>query len=204
MKKNSFTKEEISLFKKLNTPAKVQDFLDSIPINFEHDKKDTIKSPLFTLRNWNAHCIEGAMLGAYILSLHGHKPLLLHFKTTKGDFDHIIVPFKENGYWGALSKTNHVVLRYRDPVYKNIRELAMSYFNEYFTDTGKKSLRKYSHPLNLNSFEKGWEVMEGDLFGIDDELHKIKHYDTVPEKNISKLRKADKIELESVKVTDWH
>src|SRR3990167_3003217 len=174
---NIFTKKEIILFKKLNTPAKVQDFLNTIPINFEHDKIDRVKSPLRVMRENNAHCIEGAILGAYILSLHGYKPLIMHLETTKNDFDHIVAPFKINGLWGALSKTNHAVLRYREPIYKTIRELVLSYFHEYFMDDGKKTLRRYSKHLNLNIFENTWPYADGDLWGIDEELDKIKHYD---------------------------
>src|SRR6185503_4994951 len=109
----SFSKKEILLMRKLNTPAKVQDFLNSLRFNFE-PKGDTLKSPLMTLREKNAHCFEGALLGGYILSLHGFKPYLVCLKTGKGDFDHVIVPFRVNGLWGALSKTNHAVLRYRE------------------------------------------------------------------------------------------
>ena len=134
----SFTKKEKDLLKKLNTPAKAQDFLNSFKFNFEEDGKQTLKSPVRVLREKKAHCLEGAILGAYILSLHGHKPLLLHLQTTKEDFDHIVAPFKEKKLWGALSKTNHGVLRYREPVYRNIHELVMSYFHEYFLDDGKK------------------------------------------------------------------
>ena len=201
--KNTFTKKEILLFKKLNTPAKVQDFLNSIPINFEEDKKDRVKSPLRVLRENNAHCIEGAILGAYILSIHGYKPLLLHLKTTKEDFDHIITPFKINGLWGALSKTNHAVLRYREPIYRNIRELALSFFHEYFNDQGIKTLRQYSQPLNLNIFENDWEVENDDLWGIDEELDRIKHYDIFPKNKKIKLRRAEKIEIEAGKITEW-
>src|SRR3989338_8347400 len=122
-----FSKKEIALMKKLNTPAKVQDYLNSLKFNFEK-KGETLKSPVMVLREGNAHCIEGAIFGAYILSLHGFTPYLLHLKATREDYDHIIVPFKLRGLWGALSKTNHAVLRYREPVYKNIRELVMSYF----------------------------------------------------------------------------
>ena len=188
--------------KKLNTPAKVQDFLNSLRFNFEGNGKETIKSPIRVLREKNAHCMEGALLGAYILSLHGHKPLILHLQTTKGDFDHIITLFKEDGLWGALSKTNHGVLRYREPVYRNIHELVMSYFHEYFLDNGKKTLRRYSKPLNLNIFEKGWEVEEDDLWDIDDELDKIKHYGIAPKKVFKKLRKADKIEIQTGKIVE--
>src|SRR5258708_3653113 len=157
---NFFTKKEMALMRRLNTPAKVQDFLNAIKFNFEK-KGSTLKSPLGVLREGNAHCLEGAMLGAYVLSLHGYKPLILHLKTTKDDFDHVLAPFKQNGLWGALSKTNHAVLRYREPVYKNIRELSMSYFHEYFLNNGMKTLRAYSRPLDLNIFEKGWETEEG-------------------------------------------
>jgi len=198
-----FTQTEKALLKKLNTPAKVQDFLNGLKFNFEMDGKETIKSPIRVLREKNAHCMEGAILGAYILSIHGHKPLILHLKTTKKDFDHIITLFKEDGLWGALSKTNHGVLRYREPIYKNIRELVMSYFHEYFLDNGVKTLRKYSRPLDLNVFEKGWEVEEGDLWGIDEELDKIKHYDIAPKKVFKKLRLADKIERKIGKNVEW-
>jgi len=197
-----FTKQEKSLLKKLNTPAKVQDFLNSLRFNFE-EKGETIKSPIRILREKNAHCMEGALLGAYILSLHGHKPLILHLQTTKEDFDHIITLFKENGLYGALSKTNHGVLRYREPIYKNIHELVMSYFHEYYDDNGRKTLRKYSKPLNLNIFEKGWETEEENLWGIDDELDKIKHYEIAPKTVFKKLRLADKIELDMTNIVEY-
>jgi len=199
-----FTKKEIALMKKLNTPAKVQDFLNSLKFNFEEDGIQTLKSPIMVLRTKSAHCIEGAILGAYILFLHGFKPLILHLQTTKNDFDHVIAPFKQNGFWGALSKTNHGVLRYREPVYKNTRELVMSYFHEYFLDDGKKTLRKYSRPLDLSLFEDGWEIEEGNLFGIDEELDRIKHYKIAPKKTFDNLREADKIECKMGKIVEFY
>jgi hypothetical protein len=204
----AFTKKEKALMRKLNTPAKVQDLLNKLKFNFEK-KGETLKSPIFTLREGNAHCLEGALLGAYILSLHGYPPYLLHLKTTKEDYDHVIAPFKVGGCWGALSKTNHAVLRYREPVYKNIHELVMSYFHEYFLDdtlprqAGYKTLRQYSALLNINSFEKNWMVMEGNLWGIDQELDKIKHYDVVPKNYVKNLRKADKIEVKAGKIVEF-
>ena len=189
--------------RRLDTPAKVQDFLERIPINFEEDGRNTLKSPLMTLRKKSAHCMEGALLGAYILSLHGYPSLLMHLKTTKSDMDHVVVPFRKDGKWGALSKTNHAVLRYREPVYKNIRELAMSYFHEYFLNTGKKTLRSYSAPLNLNIFEKGWETEERDLWGIDDELDRIKHHPIMTKSILKSLRLADDIEIKAGKITQW-
>jgi hypothetical protein len=200
----AFTKAEQKLFKKLNTPAKVQDFLNTIPINYEVDGVDRIKSPAMVLRDGSAHCIEAAILGAYILSLHGHKPLVLHLETTKEDFEHVIAPFQgPHKLWGALSKTNHSILRYRDPVYKSIRELVMSYFHEYTMDNGQKTLRKYSDPLDLSEFGDDWMLERDDLWGIDEELGKILHHDIMPKDVVSKLRKTDPIERKMLESVEW-
>jgi len=205
---NSFTKKEKDLIQKLNTSAKVQDFLNSLPFNFEKGG-ETLRSPLFTIRAKKAHCFEGALLGACMLSLHGFKPYLVHLRAVKGDFDHVIAPFKIGKFWGALSKTNHAVLRYREPIYKNIRELAMSYFHEYFLNNGEKTLRQYSALLNLNDFKKlarhggNWAIFEKDLWFIDKKLDKIKHYDMVPKSCIKKLRPADKVEIKAGKIVEF-
>lgn len=196
----SFTKEERSLIRSLSTPQKIQDFLNTIPINHELDGIDRVKSPVRVLRERSAHCIEAALLGAYILSVHGYEPLLVHLQTTKEDFEHVIAPFKVHGLWGALSKTNHPVLRYRDPLYKTLRELVLSYFHEY-TYKGKKTLRSYSEVLHLNKFEDTWPLSEEDLWGIDEALGSIKHYSIVPK--WLKLRDADKIEQVIDTIEEW-
>ena len=198
----TFTKKEIALMNKLNNPAQIQDFLNGLKFNFEKEG-ETLKSPLFTLREGSAHCFEGALLGAYILSLRGWTPYLMHLKTTKADYDHIVAPFKEGGFWGALSKTNHAVLRYREPIYKNIRELAMSYFHEYFLDNGEKTLRQYSALLNLNTLKNNWATSEKYLWNIDKKLDKIKHYDILPKSYLKKLRKSDKVEIEAGKIVEF-
>ena len=199
---NCFTKKEKILLQKLNTPAKVQDFLNGLSFNFEKHS-ETLKSPILTLRSKNAHCFEGALFGAYVLSIHGFTPYLMHLKAIDGDYDHVVVPFKMGHFWGALSKTNHAVLRYREPIYKNIRELALSYFHEYFLDNGEKTLRQYSALLNLNTLKKDWITAEKNFWFIDKKLDKIKHYNIVPKFYIKKLRKADPIEIGAGKIVDW-
>ncbi len=201
-KNKGFSKEEMSKLRKLNTPEKVQDFLNSLKFNFEKEG-ETIKSPLLTLRTKSAHCMEGALLGAYILSLQGFKPHILCLKAVKEDYDHVIAPFKYKGYWGALSKTNHAVLRYREPVYKSVRELVMSYFHEYFLDNGRKTLRQYSGLLNLNEFEVDWPISDENLWGIDRELDRVKYRDIVPKSYVKKLRKADRVEILAGKVVEY-
>ena len=193
-----FGKKEKLLLNKLNTPAKAQDFLNKLLFNFEKSG-ETLKSPIFSLRAGSAHCFEGALLGAYILSQHGFTPYLMHLGAIKGDYDHVIAPFKIRGLWGALSKTNHAVLRYREPIYKNIRELALSYFHEYFLDDGKKTLRQYSELFDLSGLKRNWATAEGDLWWLD----KIKHYDIVPKFYIKKLRKADRIEIKAGKIIEY-
>jgi len=189
--------------RKLNTPAKVQDLLNGLRFNFE-EKGETLKSPLMVLRTKSAHCFEGALLGAYIFSLHGLPPIIVHLQATKDDFDHVVVPFKQFGLWGALSKTNHAVLRYREPIYKNVRELVMSYFHEYFLNkSGKKTLRKYSSPLNLNIFGKKWVTEEKNLWYIDKKLNKVKHYNIAPEKIFKNLRKAERIETKVGEIVEY-
>lgn len=161
---------EFKIFKKLKSPPRVQDFLNSLSINFEPDG-DTCRSPQSTLQHGTAHCFEGAVLAAAIFWYHDRTPLLLDLETTQKDESHVIAPFKEGKYWGAVSKTNHSVLRFRDPVYKTVRELAMSYFHEYFLDSGEKTLRRYSkEPFNLLDFEDDWLTAEYPIWGVHDAL----------------------------------
>ena len=188
----------------MNTPAKIQDFLNSLKFNFEPGG-DTIKSPIWTLRGRNAHCFEGALLGAYLLSFHKYETYLVHLSATKEDLDHVIAVFKTHGHFGALSKTNHGVLRYREPIYKSVRELIMSYFHEYFLNsTGEKTMRAYSEPLSVLKFKKGWEVKEEDLWEIDKMLDKQKHHSVLPPNIIKQLRRADAIERKMGKMVEWH
>jgi len=199
---SNFRPKEFSVFKKLNTPVKIQDFIDAIPINFEKNG-ETCWSPLSVLKHNKAHCLEGALLVAAIFLYHGKKPFLLDLVTTPKDDYHTVALFKEGNYWGAISKTNHAFLRYRDPVYKSVRELAMSYFNEYFMDSGKKTLRSYSGAFDLTKFGEDWLVAENDLWNIAEAIDNAKHYKILTVKQIRRLRLADPIEIKANKLTQW-
>lgn len=198
-----FTKTEQKIFKRLNTPQKIQDFLETMPVNFE-ETGETCHSPRLVLRRKKAHCMEGALLAATALRLHGHPPLIVHLKTALPDYNHVLAVFQENGRWGAISKTNHAALRYREPVYKTIRELVMSYFHEYFLDNGRKTLRSFSRPLNLRQFDKSnWMTAEKDVWYIDRHLDRVRHYPILTKKIIKRLRRADPIEIKAGKLTQW-
>jgi len=195
--------EELRILKPLKNPRKVQDFLDSLPVNFEK-KGETYMSPRRALRAKKAHCFEGALLAALAFWLHGERPLLMDFTTTADDEDHVVALFKENGYWGAVSKTNHAILRYRDPVYSSPKELAMSYFHEYYMfEDGRKTLVSFSHPFDLSTLNPDWITDEKDLDRIADALDDSPHIKVVPKENAKRIRKASKIELEAGALTEW-
>lgn len=198
-----FSKQELKILRKLNTPKKIQDFINSLKINFE-EKGDTCMSPRMVLRTRKAHCIEGAILAAAILRLHGYKPLIVDLEANKHDYDHTIAVFKKDGKWGSISKTNHAVLRYREPVYKNVRELVMSFFHEYFMNkNGKKTLRKYSMPVDLSRFDKfGWMASEDEVWYIPEYLTKVKHYNILTKSQIKSLRKADSVEIQAGRIVE--
>jgi hypothetical protein len=193
---------EFKALDKLNTPRKIQDFLDTLPINFE-TKGATCRSPLLTLRHREAHCMEGALLAAAALWRHGERPLLLDLRTVMRDFDHVAALFRVGGRWGAITKTNHAVLRYRDPVFRDVRELAMSYFNEYFMDDGVKTLRSYSAPFSLLPYDDAWLTAEKSVRHIADDLDVSPHRDILTRAAARRLRAADPIEIEVGKVTEW-
>ncbi len=198
------TRAELRILRPLNTPRKIQNFLDAIPMNFEVDG-DTCLSPRMVLRNRVAHCMEGAMLAAVALRLAGWKPLVIDLKTNKRDVDHVVAVFEVNGCWGALSKTNHGVLRYREPIYKNIRELSMSYFHEYYLLTdGAKTMRSYSSPVDLSRFDaRGWMTDEENVFYVPNYVDAVRHYSILTPSQIAGLRPADVVERKMAGIAEW-
>ncbi|MBX4187843.1 MAG: hypothetical protein KW793_01770 [Candidatus Doudnabacteria bacterium] len=192
--------EEAKIFRKLDTHIKIQDFLDTISINYEKDG-ETCSSPRAVLHRKSAHCIEAALLAAAILSYHGKKPLLLDLKANNRDYDHVVCLFREKNKWGAISKSNHLALRYREPVYSTPKELALSYFHEYYNSKGEKTLRSYSNPFNLTRYGIDWITSADDLWEIANDLDEVKHYPIVP-KGL-RLRKADQFEIHLGNLTEW-
>lgn len=192
----------MQIFRKLTTPIKIQNYLDTIPMNFEK-KGDTHRSPRGVLQHHEAHCIEGALLAAAALGVHGEEPLIMDMIAEKGDDDHVIALYKKNGAWGAISKTNHASIRFRDPVYRTPRELALSYFHEWFRNTdGKKTLRSYSSPFNLKKLGSKW-VTADDVWFVGRALDRVPHHTVVPASNLRYLRNADPMELRAGRLTEW-
>ncbi len=205
-KESGLTKSEYQTLARLNTPIKIQDFLDTLPMNWEK-KGDTHMSPRRVLAARKAHCIEGALLAALALWISGEKPLIMNIspRMNRGDDDHVVALYQRGGRWGAISKTNHATLRFRDPVYRTLRELVLSYFHEWFINsTGEKVLECYSRPLDMRTFGTDWMTSPKDLWEVADALSERKHYFIVPKGNWRYVRKADQMELKAGKLIEWN
>lgn len=199
----NLTSDEQRILRKLSSPKKIQDFLDQIPFNFE-TRGDTCLSPRRVLREQRAHCIEGALLAALALRLHKQRPLILDLTSALHDTDHIIVPFRQYGRWGAISKTNHSVLRFREPIYHTIHELAVSYFHEYFDAERRKTLRSYTQPINLSRFDKqNWMTDEDHLWYLVHYIIDFPHTPFLNPSQLRHLRKADPIERHGSLFPEW-
>ena len=170
-----FTAAETRKLKALKTPERIQRYLDvDVKYNKEADG-ETVRSPRRVLRDQVAHCLEGALLAAAALRFHGFPPLLLDLGSVRDD-DHVLAIFKRGRCWGAITKSNYSGLRFREPVYRSLRELVMSYFEVYFNLAREKTLRNYSRPVHLSQFDRiHWMTAEEDLWAINDHLVNIPH-----------------------------
>jgi hypothetical protein len=176
---DTFTAAELAILRRLGSPEKIQRFLDDLAYNKEPGGP-TCRSPRRVLRDRMAHCMEGAMFGAAALRVLGYPPLLLDLEAVHDD-DHVLAVFRQRGRWGALAKSNYSGLRYREPVYRTLRELVMSYFEHYYNLRKEKTLRNYSRPVNLRRFDgMGWMTAEEDVWPVPEYLCTISHTPLLP------------------------
>ena len=186
---------EFAALQRLRTPEKIQRFLYGLTQNFER-RGETCNSVRTVLKERRAHCIEGAMLAACALWIHGEPPLLLDFQAVH-DFDHVVALFRRNGRWGAISKTNGIGLRWRDPVYRSPRELAMSYLHEYYNKRDRKTLRTYSVPYDLRRMKTAdWVTAEDGAWNLIDNLEATRHYKLMTPAQSRSLVRRDPFERE--------
>jgi hypothetical protein len=174
------TGEELATFRRrLNSPAKIQQFLDDIPYNTE-DNGETFRSPRRVLRDRTANCIEGAVLAAAALRVQGDPPLVMDLTAVR-DEDHVIAVYRRRGLWGAIATSKFTGLRDREPVYRTLRELSMSYFEHYFNLKGERTLRGHGRPVNLARFDRlHWLTTEVELWPIAEHLERIPHVALFP------------------------
>jgi hypothetical protein len=197
------TEGELRTLQALDTPQKIQAFLVRIRVNHELDG-ETILSAREVLRQRRAHCIEGAFVAACALWLHGHPPLLVHLDCDISDYPHVIAVFRRGRYWGAISKTNGTPLRYRDPIYRSLRELTMSYFHEYYNKKYQKTLRSYSRAFDLRTVDPAlWVTCEQNCWEIHDRLLHARHYPLVSNRQVRLLAKRDSFERKASKFVQY-
>src|SRR5713101_2118198 len=175
MPPNQFDRRELNVLRRLRTPERIQRFLDEDVAYNKEKSGPTCRSPRRVLRDRTAHCLEGALFGAAALRVQGWQPLLLDLEAVRDD-DHALAIFRQRGCWGAIAKSNYAGLRFREPVYRTLRELAMSYFEHYYNPDGEKTLRSYSRPVSLARFDSiHWMTSEEPLWPIPEFLFDIKH-----------------------------
>jgi hypothetical protein len=187
-----FTPAELAVFRRLARPEKIQEFLDS-EVGYNKEKGGaTCGSPRRVLRDRLAQCIEGALFGAAALRMIGHPPLLLDLEAVQ-DTDHVLAVFRSHGGWGAVAKSNFSGLRFREPVYRSLRELAMSYFEHYYNLRREKTLRTYSRPVNLRRFDRrSWMTAEEDIWYVPEYLCEVAHTPLLDRTQIRNLTRMDR------------
>jgi hypothetical protein len=193
---SGFSPGHLALLRRLDTPRKVQDFID-YGLAYNDSRPNTCWSPLEVLKRGAAHCIEGAMLAAAAFLYHGRRPLLLDLRANPRDDDHVIAPFVQHGRWGAVAQSHFCGLRYREPVYASFAELARSYFEFYYNGRGEKTLREFSEPLDAAALKPDWLYSDKNVFFVSRRLDAQRHHRIVGCRQEGELRRADSLLLQA-------
>ena len=185
--------EDLRALRALKTPAQIQKFLDELPYQYGN----TAWSPHRALRERKGHCLEGALLAAAALRLNGHPPLLMDLEAVNDD-DHVVAVYREAGLWGSIAKSNFAGLRFRAPIYRTLRELALSYFEHYYNLRGERTLRSYSVPVNLERLDgQHWMTSEKNVWFVPEYLIAARHYRLFPDKVDARAYPARSSQLRS-------
>ena len=191
---SAFSSAERQLLARLKTPDQIQSFIDTIPYSTE----SVYRAPLAVIRERCGHCFDGAVLAAMCLRNIGHPPLILELLPNRRDDDHIIALFRVSGYWGAVAKSNFVGLRYREPIFKGLRELVLSYFENYFNSAGEKTLRGYTGALNLAAFDRySWTTENRTMELIGQRLDQTRRYNLLSPAMARRLSPVDPLTLKA-------
>jgi hypothetical protein len=180
--------KQLEIFNNLLSPADIQAYLDGVPYIAE----ELNRSPLRVMIDGQAHCLDGGIFAALALARLGNRPLILDLVPEHGvDDDHVLALFQRNGKWGCIAKSNYAFLRFREPVYRNLRELAMTYFESYTNTEKKKTLRGYTRPLDLSSFDPEWMWSETGITKIEHKLYQRKPIPLISKNDAENLSISD-------------
>jgi hypothetical protein len=185
--------ESFRALRSLKTPSRIQQFVDGLTYQYA----DTAWSPERVLRERKGHCLEGALLAAAALRVNGFPPLLMDLEAVRDD-DHVVAIYREGGLWGSIAKSNFAGLRFRAPIYRTLRELALSYFEHYYNLRGERTLRAYSRPVNLAALDsRHWMTSEEDVWCVPECLMAARHYPLFPDKVARALPRLDRRSFEA-------
>lgn len=185
--------EDLRTLRALKTPAHIQKFVDGLTYQYAN----TAWSPRRVLRERRGHCLEGAVLAAAALRVNGYAPLLMDLEAVHDD-DHVVALYRERGLWGSIAKSNFAGLRFRAPVYRSLRELALSYFDHYYNLRGERTLRAYAGPVNLERLDaEGWMTSEEDVWRVPELLIAAKHFPLFPHPVARGLPRLDRRSFEA-------
>jgi hypothetical protein len=177
----------------LKTPAQIQKFVDAL----DYQYADTALSPQRVLRERKGHCLEGALLAAAALRVNGHPPLLMDLEAVRDD-DHVLAIYRQRGLWGSIAKSNFAGLRFRAPVYRSLRELALSYVDHYYNLRGERTLRSYSAAVNLTRLDdRNWMTSEDDVWCVTELLISARHFPLFSDKVARSLPRLDRRSFEA-------
>ena len=183
------TRREAAFLRGLTPPWRIQRFLDALDYDV---RGEGCRSPRRVLRERTVQCMDGALLGAAALRVQGHRPLIVDLEAVFDD-DHVLAVFRQDGRWGAVARSNYSGLRYREPLYRTIRDLALSYFENYFNLRRQKTLRRFSRPVDLSRFDKrNWMTAEDDLWDIPEYLVDVRHYPLITKSQVARLGTVDR------------
>ena len=197
------TQREFDTLKRLDTPQKIQDCLNGMTVNHELGG-ETVLSVREVMKQRRSHCIEGAFFAACALWVHGAPPLVMHLDCDLSDYPHVVALFRVRGHWGAISKTNGVALRYRDPVYRSLRELAITYLHEYSDKKHRKTLRSYSVAFDMRRMDpRLWVTSEAQCWEAHDRLAAVRHYPLVSARQARLLSTRDAFERQITKLVQY-
>jgi hypothetical protein len=184
--RNFWSKSEKKFLQRFKEPGQIQDFLTKL----KYDADPANRSPRYVIKEKKAHCFEGAIFAAAALGHIGYKPLVMDLRAVNDD-DHVIAVFKQNNHWGAIGKSNFTTIEFREPVYRTLRELTMSYFDFYFNTVRQKTLREYSVPMDLSRYDdRHWRTTDEELDYIGIDLDNVRHYPLISRKMEKGLQKA--------------
>ncbi|MGE5314323.1 MAG: hypothetical protein ACM3Q4_06495 [Acidobacteriota bacterium] len=188
-----WTPEEHELLSRLKSPPKIQEFLDSIV----YSEESRYRSPRTVMRDRKGHCFDGAVFAASALRMLGHEPLIVDLLAVRDD-DHVLAMYKKYGCWGAVAKSNFAGLRFREPIYRTLRELALSYFESFYNLHREKTLRSYTDPLNLRLYDAhNWMTDDETMELIGTKLCYIKTHKIMTPPMIRALSAVDSRTYES-------